>query len=334
MLCKSPVQFRKVSSEAAFPCGQCIACRINKRRIWSHRIMLEAMRHTSNSFITLTYDDDHLPKDEFYHPKTGQVYAPFSVNPEHHRLFFNSLRYHYHQHFPRQYDADGNCINNLRFYMVGEYGDSTQRPHYHYALFGYPRCSDGARTIGRKFFPCRCPSCSLISKVWSKGNIFVGNLTLESANYIAGYVTKKLTNDKSQYNQDILQGRHPEFSRMSRMPGIGLATVDAMHNSLAGYDLEDYTIPRVLVHGSKSLPLGRYLSDKLHEKLGITFQPGEKLRNYEKQLRAMFLSEAKTNPEAARASYFSVGAALSMLNAQPVLDLERKRVLFSKEKTI
>lgn len=91
------------------PCGRCLACRINQRRVWTHRIMLESYMHTNNSFLTLTYDDDHLPKDR-------------SLEPEELQKFIKRLRFY----FPEK----------IRFFAVGEYGDKTKRPHYHLALFG------------------------------------------------------------------------------------------------------------------------------------------------------------------------------------------------------
>lgn len=331
MLCKRPSKFRKVSSEAAFPCGQCVPCRINQRRIWSHRLVLESLDHPTNTFLTVTYDDDHLP-GEFFHPKTGEVFAPYSVNPEHHRLFINNLRWHMSSKLGVQF----------RFYGVGEYGEKSERPHYHYALFNFPRCKDGAKWIGRKFIPCSCGICQLITRVWGQGNIFLGDLTLDSANYVCGYVTKKLTNN-SDYRQDgytgltnaqRLAGRHPEFARSSRMPGIASWCTDNIASKLDTYGLLTYEdMPRTLAHGSKLLPLGRYLSDKLYEKMELQFAPGEKLKRFESTLRSMLLSQAKARPDVAAASS-SVDIALMLLNSQRVLDIETKQRLYSKEKRI
>lgn len=324
MLCKHPISFNRVSRDAAFPCGQCLPCRINKRRIWAHRIILESLFHDSSVFLTLTYSDDHIPQGDFFHPRTGQVYAPFSVNPEEHRLFMNKLRFHFKDQFDRE----------LRFYMVGEYGEKTQRPHYHYVLFGYPRCVDGARYVGRRFISCRCPRCDFLRNIWGKGEIFLGELNVDSANYVAGYVTKKLTNDNSEFNRKILQGRFPEFARQSRRPGIGAMAMDNMARSLLQFDKSLYeNLPRVLAHGSKFLPLGRYLTDKLHEKMEISFAPGEKLQAYERALFSM-LSLNADRPDVSTAASSSVAIALQMLNSQRVLDMERKRQLFTKEKMI
>lgn len=332
MKCKRPVVFNKKIRNAPSPCGQCQHCRTNQRRVWTHRIILEAMQHPQNTFLTLTYDDDHLPREEFYHKKTGEVFAPLSVNPYSHKKFIDNLRWHYR-------DLTG---KEFRYYMVGEYGEKSQRPHYHYALFGFPQCTIGAQIIQRRFFACRCSSCSLISRVWGQGNIYQGSLTSDSAAYIAGYINKKLTNGSDyrqpEYqgytNKERLAGRHPEFSRMSNRPGIANLAVDNIVKSLSSFNSEDYSLPQVLIHGTKSLPLGRYLSDKIHEKLGITFEPGEKVRKYEASLRSLLLSEAKNHIDVARASYSSVEIALEFLNIQHSINLEKKRQLYTKEKAL
>lgn len=43
------------------PCGQCIGCRLERSRQWAVRCVHEAQLHERNCFITLTFDDEHLP---------------------------------------------------------------------------------------------------------------------------------------------------------------------------------------------------------------------------------------------------------------------------------
>lgn len=93
-----------------FGCGKCLPCRINKARIWTHRILLEQQMHGDCAFITLTYDDDHLPP--------GGNLQPVDLTK-----FYKRLR-----------RAIGE--QKIRHYSVGEYGDRTHRPHYHGAVFG------------------------------------------------------------------------------------------------------------------------------------------------------------------------------------------------------
>lgn len=93
-----------------FPCGQCLPCRINKRRVWTHRLILESMYHEESSFITLTYSDEYLPKGGTLRRKDL-------------RDFFKRLRYY-------------SGRQKLRYYACGEYGSQTHRPHYHAIIFG------------------------------------------------------------------------------------------------------------------------------------------------------------------------------------------------------
>ena len=105
----------------------------------------------------------------------------------------------------------------LRYYLVGEYGDTTERPHYHICLFGYPPCAYGQTRLFKNERPC-CAWCSGLQDTWSQGNVFSAELNELSIQYCAGYVTKKMTS-----HEDIrLNGRHPEFARMSNRPGIGV----------------------------------------------------------------------------------------------------------------
>lgn len=126
MLCKNPFvrdpsgKILKVSllsgnpdlavNGVPFPCGQCLACRINKRRAWTHRLLLEAMDHESSCFITLTYSDEYLPEGRTLRKKDL-------------RDFFKRLRYYA-------------GLEKLRYYACGEYGEETHRPHYHAIVFG------------------------------------------------------------------------------------------------------------------------------------------------------------------------------------------------------
>lgn len=153
----------------------------------------------------------------------------------------------------------------IRYYVVGEYGDDTERPHYHIAIFGYPGCLNGLTQFGRGRDNC-CSVCNMVRDTWKYGNIYVGSLTPESASYICGYVTKKMTS-----KDDIrLSGRYPEFARMSRRPGLGLMAMDEVADVLIEYDLMDKLedVPVSLRHGSKIMPLGRYLRSKLRVLMG------------------------------------------------------------------
>lgn len=244
-LCRKP--FHKEG--LAFGCGQCLPCRINRRRVWTLRIMLESLMHPDNSFITLTYDNDNLPSDG-------------SLQPTHMNNWIKYLRKYLDQ------EESG---RKIRYYLVGEYGENKGyrevNPHYHIALFNYPSCIYGVPSSGKQ---CLCPNCAPIYDTWKKGRTFNAKLEVDSAQYIAQYVTKGL----SKRGSSDLQGREPEFSRMSNRPGIGAAAIQQIaasySTSPAGLsDLEtNGDVPSVLKITGKTLPLGRYLRQQLRLALG------------------------------------------------------------------
>lgn len=127
MLCRNPFirdpsgkVFHSLNKEdwlkgVPFACGQCLPCRINKRRIWSTRLWLEAMAHADNlPMLTLTYSDDELP----YSVDGLPTLCKRDV-----QLFLKRVRKKLHP-------------IKLRYYCAGEYGEHTYRPHYHILFFG------------------------------------------------------------------------------------------------------------------------------------------------------------------------------------------------------
>lgn len=283
---------------AAFGCGKCMPCRLSRRRLWTHRMMLEAKKHKYSSFITLTYKDD-----------------PGELKPSDLRNWLKKIR--------KQEEP-----NKLRFYAVGEYGELGGRPHYHIALFGFPPCLYPPVRKRRK--NCECPNCEIVAKTWNKGLIDNGTLTQESAQYIAGYVMKKMT----RKDDPRLNGRHPEFARMSLRPGIGATALDEVVDALTsewGPDVIQLhgDVPMSLTHGSRAMPLGRYLRSKLREKLGFPEKgtPPEKLLEWKMQMSQLF-TDALKDPENRSLPLWKI---LTKLNSQKILNMETKANIFSKK---
>jgi len=199
--------------------------------------MLERATHGDACFVTLTYADDKVPADGSVEPKVAQ-------------LWLKRLRA---RMAPR----------SLRFFLVGEYGEETRRPHYHAALFGMPSCMRG-RTDHR-LERC-CASCQVIKESWGLGGIDCRELSMETAQYLVGYVAKKLS---PRLWEERFGQLTPEFARMSLRPGIGAPAIPDVLSSLDGrLDTEESAslclpVPTVLMHGRRTLPLGRYLREKL-----------------------------------------------------------------------
>lgn len=262
MLCKNPY----VKEGKAFGCGQCLPCRHNKARIWTHRIMLEAYQHKENCFLTLTYADDNQ----------------INLEPAHATNFIKRLR---------GYISPG----KIRYYLVGEYGSKTQRPHYHLALFGFPTCPRGQTRQPRKEQPMSCcENCNTMFMLWTHGRVDLARLEPASARYIAGYVVKKMT----RHDHPDLEGRYPEFARMSLRPGIGHGAVSEIASTLMLNNYDKPDVPKVLMHGRAKMPLGRYLTRELRKQMGMSPDaPPETIKEMEETLQPLrTLSESYAPP--------------------------------------
>nr|QJB19643.1 MAG: replication initiator protein [Microvirus sp.] len=169
------------------PCGQCIGCRLERSRQWAIRCMHESSLHEDNCFLTLTYDNAHLPADG-------------SLNKRDICLFLKRLRKRFG--------------SGIRFFQCGEYGSLFQRPHHHAIIFGFDFPDKKLWFInhGVKLYRSQ-----ILEELWPFGYCTIGSVTFESAAYVARYIIKKVNGDraKSHYN-----GRLPEFITMSRRPGI------------------------------------------------------------------------------------------------------------------
>ena len=210
----------------SLPCGQCIGCRLERSRQWAMRCMHEAQLHEKNCYITLTYDNTHLPSDGSLHYKDFQ-------------LFIKRLRKKF-----------GNT--RIRYYMAGEYGENFGRPHFHACIFGHDfhdkelwkRSSSG-------FMLYRSSDLELL---WPFGYSSIGDVNFESAAYVARYIMKKVTghNSKAHYTETDpetgeITKRKPEFNKMSLKPGIG-------YDWYKKYKSDVYPHDYVIIKGKKVKP--------------------------------------------------------------------------------
>jgi len=244
--CENPVFVGK----GIFKCGKCQPCRRAHGALWAHRIMLESFTHAENSFVTLTFNEDNCPVD---------------VSVRDVQLFIKRLR----KLCSASCNSGGAGGAGVRYFAVGEYGDYSGRPHYHLAIFGYG-CSRGAYcecavpNSGRRVVICQCAFCCAVRKAWTFGHSMVGTLSFSSAAYVSRYVLKKWTRPCSDLN-----GRKPEFARMSLRPGIGADAVLEIAESLI--ESGRWDLPSGLKSSkTKFLPLGRYLRGRLSEVSGRT----------------------------------------------------------------
>lgn len=153
--------------------------------------------HERNCLITLTYSDEHLPRD--------------GVQKRDLQLFFKRLR----------------KDHSVRYFACGEYGDRFSRPHYHALLFGCDFRDKQPIEPSKSGAP-QWLSAELERYWQQQGRCTIGSVTFESAAYVARYCTKKITGSRAEEHYqrlDVATGEmipvQPEFALMSRRPGIG-----------------------------------------------------------------------------------------------------------------
>ena len=228
------------------PCGQCIGCRLERSRQWAMRCMHEAQMHEENCFITLTYNQENLPHDN-------------SLDHSHFQRFLKRLR----KSLPHK---------QIRFYMAGEYGSNFGRPHYHACIFGwsptdkklFKRTKSGSNIYTSEHLE-RC--WSLKNKITGAyepiGFSSVGDVTFESAAYVARYIVSKQTGkiDPNHYHWCDLQTGElkfmkPEYNRMSLRTAVGKEWYKRYKSDVYPHDY-------VVVRGKKMKPPKYY--DKLYQ---------------------------------------------------------------------
>lgn len=191
-------------------CGKCLGCRMDYSQMWAARMTHEAQYHTNNWFLTLTYNDEHLPTNERINLETGELQTSKTLVKGHVQEFIKRLR--------EKYTLDKHEETRIRYYACGEYGPKGGRPHYHLAIFNAPIVS--LKKIGTGAKGSNLYSSPEIEKIWGKGFITIGELTAASAGYIARYMLKKQKgDDKAFYEEENIQA---PFTLQSTKPGIGL----------------------------------------------------------------------------------------------------------------
>jgi hypothetical protein len=206
--------------------------------------MHEASLHEQNQFITLTYDNEHLPKDE-------------GLNHKHFQDFIKRYRDY----------LNYRSLGKITYYMCGEYGENFGRPHYHALIFGH-RFHD-LEQFGKNLW-----NSKTLEKLWGKGFTSVGNVTLNSAAYVSRYIMKKMTGDKAKahYRKAYVEEStgeitetfkvQPEYNRMSCRPAIGKEWYEKFKNDVDDQKVhingKEYQVPKYYLQRLKAEDPARY----------------------------------------------------------------------------
>lgn len=218
------------------PCGQCVGCRLERSRQWAIRCVHEASLYENNCFITLTFNDENLLKRD----------NPMSLDVRDFQKFMKRLRKEFG--------------NGIRFYHCGEYGDRYSRPHYHACLFNF---TFPDLLLWKEVNGFRLYTSEILSRLWPYGYSSVGSVTFESAAYVARYIMKKITGKSADefyqfidFDSGEWYRRKPEYTTMSRKPGIGSGWFDKWGM------VDTYPNDYVVMRGRKMRP-PRYYDTKL-----------------------------------------------------------------------
>lgn len=202
------------------PCGKCVECLAQDAKDWTLRMMLEYEVSDTAWFITLTFDEEH---------------CPISVTKDDTRRFMNSMRQKY-----KRMCADVGCsVQPLKYFVVGEYGRESGRPHYHIMLFNFP-CRDW-RALQQ-----------FCEEIWHRGFVKVEPCTFETSGYVAKYLTKI----------DPRPHEVKPYRTMSLKPAIGFRYFD-QHPEVVQF-LEQSEIPVLTLRNGKKFRVPRSIRRKFY----------------------------------------------------------------------
>lgn len=170
------------------PCGRCPGCLLNHSRQWRDRCVAESFYHSHNLFLTLTYDDIHVPIGP-----SGNL----TLRKKDLQDFWKRLRYFGYE---------------FRYFCCGEYGDETHRPHYHALVFGLDLPDITLNEYGHL-------ESDVLTSIWKNGMVSIGEFNEATAGYVSRYTYKKAFKDLQLFYDSFQVD--PEFTEMSRRPGIG-----------------------------------------------------------------------------------------------------------------
>lgn len=227
------------NSQLEVACGQCVGCRMDNARNWATRIMHERRSHDLCTFLTLTYDNHNLP-------------SPPSLDKKHFQLFMKRLRKYIWQTNPDN--------PKIKYYMCGEYGGNTRRPHYHAIIFGL----DFADKTFVKFTKNqdKLYKSEKLNELWGLGYCWIGSVSYASAGYCARYCIKKVNGQMAEDHYSYVNTQTGEIAVLAKeymacSNRLGLDHFLEHHEEMYRHDY-------VIVNGHQA-PIPKYYDVKLGE---------------------------------------------------------------------
>lgn len=267
-------------TEVSLPCGQCTGCRLRRSRDWATRCTHEASerleRDEDSSFLTLTFNQKSLPRDESVDIRDLQLFMK-RLRAWHARKVWKIGKDRYEDR------TRHSTANKIGFFACGEYGEECEvcamprrlcrclrfqktlgRPHYHLLIFGLDFYDKELRKEenGYSWY-----TSETLAKLWPFGWHIIGQLSWQSAAYVARYCTKKVNGEPQEEHYKKVNRRTgeilrlvPEFATMSRRPAIGKSWARRFHGDL-------YPEPLITIEGRKvEVP-------KYYDRMVEEFQP-------------------------------------------------------------
>lgn len=237
---KAPASVPAVYDSIPIPCGKCIGCRLEHSRQWALRCMLEYADADSAWFVTLTYDDDHVPVSLYGDADTAEPRPSYTLRKRDLQLFIKRLRKKY---------GDG-----IRYLASGEYGDASYRPHYHAIIFNLPL--EDLELLSKSMRGYLYWRSRTLDTIWGRGYVTIGAVNFDTCSYVARYVTKKAGKDLSGLYDTL--NIEPEFLVMSRRPGLGYKYYESHKDAIYAHDEVIYATP----DGGRTAKPPRYFDQK------------------------------------------------------------------------
>lgn len=181
---------KKIYKLQMIPCGKCLGCKMDYAKEKAKRLELESRYTLGNWFITLTYDDEHLPHN-------GRIPT---LHKNDLQKFIKRLRRY------NEYNYDF----KIKYLASGEYGGKTKRPHYHIIALNC-QIPDLAPLMIKNDTPYY--TSKKMSHMWNMGQIMIARANTSTNYYTAGYCEKKAVKEENYTLKE------PEFIMQSRNLG-------------------------------------------------------------------------------------------------------------------